>query len=142
MTSVDNNHLPSLAALREWIFRVRTILAHAVITILLITAASSFLPTPQLLLSTLSGASYAALTLAAIFLAVCAFGRPHRPFTEKETRNERGQEWAAERGGVASGRARAGSRRRVVSSQRVLWQRRSVFGGDAAEFLGRGSEFA
>ncbi|WP_193070958.1 M23 family metallopeptidase [Brevibacterium sp. FME37] len=60
-------------------YRVRIILAHAVIAIMLITAVASFLPTPQSLLTALSAASYAALTLAAIFLAVCAFGRPHRP---------------------------------------------------------------
>lgn len=79
MTSVDNSLVSSVTALREWMFRVRIVLAHAVVAVMLITAVASFLPTPRPLLTMLSGASYAALTLAAIFLAVCAFGRPHRP---------------------------------------------------------------
>lgn len=79
MTSVEDNPVSSVTALREWMFRVRIILAHAVVAIMLITAVAAFLPTPRPLLTMLSGASYAALTLAAIFLAVCAFGRPHGP---------------------------------------------------------------
>lgn len=79
MTSVNNSPQSSVTALRDWMFRVRIVLAYAVVAIMLITAAAAFLPTPQPLLSVLTGASYAALTLAAIFLAVCAFGRPRHP---------------------------------------------------------------